>query len=338
MNFFDINLDALVAANLQRFATNTNTTESGGLSAEMKTYYSDYLIDNAEPNMVHGQFGQTRGIPKHGGKTVEFRKYNPLPKITASLQDGVTPDGQSLEVSTVTATVKQYGGYVGLSDFFLTTAHDDQLVEATELLGEQAGVSIDTVYREVLNGGTNSQIYDGTVGARNLLVGGAASGNHYLTVDCVRRAVRFLKKQNAKKINGYYVGIIHPDCTYDLTSDPEWKAPHQYQDTTELYDGEIGRIAGVRFVETSEAKIFEGAGKDGRDVYSTLIIGKDAYGITEIDGFGLKHIVKQLGSAGTADPLDQRATAGWKYTGTAVRLVEQFMVRIETASTFTAED
>ena len=165
-------------------------------------------------------------------------------------------------------------------------------------------------------------------------MGGQASGNHYLTVDAVRRAVRFLKVMNAPKINGNYVGIIHPDVSYDLMSDPKCVNVKTYSDPDGIYEGEIGKIEGVRFVETSEAKVFEGAGASGVDVYSTLILGADAYGVTEITGGGLEHIVKQLGSAGTADPLNQRATAGWKATKTAERLVEQYMVRIETASTF----
>ena len=165
-------------------------------------------------------------------------------------------------------------------------------------------------------------------------MGGQATGNHYLTVDAVRRAVRFLKVMNAPKINGNYVGIIHPDVSYDLMSDPKWVNVKTYSDPDGIYEGEIGQIEGVRFVETSEAKVFEGAGASGVDVYSTLILGADAYGVTEITGGGLEHIVKQLGSAGTADPLNQRATAGWKATKTAERLVEQYMVRIETASTF----
>ena len=157
-----------------------------------------------------------------------------------------------------------------------------------------------------------------------------------LTVDAVRKAVRFLKVMNAPRINGYYAGIIHPDCSYDLMSDPKWVNVKTYADPEGIYEGEIGRIEGVRFVETSEAKVFTGEGAAGRDVYSTLILGADAYGVTEIAGGGLQHIVKQLGSAGTADPLDQRATAGWKATKVAERLVEPYMIRIETTSTFTA--
>ena len=319
---------------LNLFAGNTNVTTDTGLSKEMKTFYSDYLIDMAEPNLVHDQFGQKHPIPKNGGKIIEFRKYDSLPKALTPLTEGVTPNGQKLSMSVITSNVQQYGGYIELSDILLLTAIDNNLVQATKLLGSQAGRTLDTITREVLNGGTNVQYAEGQVTARNALVGGQASGNHYLTVDAVRRAVRFLKVMNAPKINGNYVGIIHPDVSYDLMSDPKWVNVKTYSDPDGIYEGEIGKIEGVRFVETSEAKVFEGAGASGVDVYSTLILGADAYGVTEITGGGLEHIVKQLGSAGPADPLNQRATAGWKATKTAERLVEQYMVRIETASTF----
>lgn len=341
---------------LDLFAANTNKTTSSttgnDLSGEMKTYYSDYLIDLAEPLLVHDQFGQKHPIPKNGGKTIEFRKYDSLPKMTTAITEGVTPDGQKLNMSTITATVAQYGGYVELSDMLLLTAIDNNLVQAVELLAAQAGRTLDTITREVLNGGTNVQFAEDQVDSRAALCGGSEdeSQNHYLTVDAIRRAVRYLKVMNAPRINGYYAGIIHPDCSYDLMNDPKWVNVKSYSDPDGIYEGEIGRIEGVRFVETSEAKVWTHAGKDyatgtesngvvtpkaaARDVYSTLILGKDAYGVTEIAGGGLKHIVKQLGSSGTADPLDQRATAGWKATKVAERLVEQYMVRIETCSTF----
>ena len=314
--------------NLQLFAElNTQTTTASGLTDEMKTYYSDYLIDNAIPKLVHDQFGQKHPIPQNGGKTIEFRKYSPLPKMLTALTEGVTPDGQALNVSTVTATVAQYGGYVTLSDMLLLTAIDNNLVQATKLLGNQAGATLDTITREVLVGGTNV-IYSGGVASRDALT--AAS---LLTVDDIKKAVRALKTQNAEKIGDSYVGIIHPDVAYDLTNDPAWVNVKEY-DPQDWYEGEIGRIAGVRFVETTEAKIFAGAGASGQAVYATLILGDNAYGVTEVEGGGLKHIVKQLGSAGTADALDQRATVGWKATKVAERLVEQFMIRIESGSTF----
>ena len=309
----------LLNINLQLFAENTQVTTQSSLSDEMKTFYSDYLIDNAEPKLVHDQFGQKHPIPKNGGKTIEFRKYSPLPKLLTPLTEGVTPDGQSLTVSVIEATVAQYGGYITLSDVLLMTAIDNNMVQATKLLGNQAGATLDTITREVLNGGTNV-IYAGGVASR-----GAVST--VLTVDDVKKAVRALKTQNAEKIDNSYVGIIHPDCSYDLTNDPKWEAVKTY-DPSDWYEGEIGRIFGVRFVETTEAKVFENG------IYSTLILGDNAYGVTEIEGGGLEHIVKQLGSAGTADPLNQRATVGWKATKVAERLVEQFMVRIESKSSF----
>ena len=407
---------------LNLFDGNTNTTLDAGLSDEMKTYYSMRLINLAEPELIHDQFGQKHPIPKNSGKTIEFRKYDSLPKALVPLTEGVTPAGQKLSMGVIRATIKQYGGYIELSDILELTAIDNNLVQATRLLASQAGRTSDTITREVLAGGTNV-VYAGGAKDRSELVGGDATeaNNKYLSVDDIRKAVRALKVMNAQKINGYFAGIIHPDTAYDLMSDKKWVDVKTYSDPDGIYEGEIGKIEGVRFVETTEAKIFHApdlviadgsnaavrdltvksasgkvitvneslstnqaaaltgreilvgselmevasaaagaagaatitvkdspattpaasaviypgeGGAKGRDVYSTLIVGADAYGVTELEGGGLQHIVKQLGSSGAADPLNQRATAGWKLTKVAERLVEQYMVRIESASTF----
>lgn len=317
----------------QLFAINTTET----MPDEIKTYYDDYLIDCSSPKLVHDQFGQKRPIPAGRGKTIEFRKVSPLPVSTTPLTEGVTPESQKLTISTVEAPVQQYGGYVELSDMVVLTAIDNNLVIAAKQLGAQAGKTLDAITREVLAGGTNVQYAEGQVTQRSQLVGGKAEGNHYLTVDAVRRAVRTLKKQDAEPIGDSFIGIIHPDVAYDLMSDPKWVNVKSYSDPEGIYEGEIGKIENVRFVETSEAKVFEGAGSEGRDVYATLILGDNAYGTTEIEGGGLTLIVKQLGSGGASDPLDQRASVAWKATKAAVRLQEAYMVRIETTSTFTGE-
>ncbi len=310
--------------NLTLFDANPNTTTQ--LSAEMKTYYSDYLIDNAKPNLVHDQFGQKHNIPKNGGKTINFRRFVPFDKATTALTEGVTPNGGTLSVTSLTSTIAEYGYYVTLSDLLMLTSIDNTLVETTKLLGNQAGSTLDTITREVLNGGTNV-MYSGGVSARS-----SVTESCKLTVDDIYKAARFLKTQNAPKIDGSYVAIIHPDVAYDLMRDEEWIEAHKYAATTELFEGEIGKIGGVRFVETTEAKVFD----DNVKVYSTLVLGANAYGVTEVTGGGLKTIVKQLGSGGTADPLNQRATAGWKAAKCAERLVENYMIRIESASTFGA--
>lgn len=313
--------------NLTMFDMNPNTTET--LSSEMKTYYSDYLIDNAKPNLVHDQFGQKLPIPKNGGKTINFRRFMPFSKATKALTEGVTPDGGSLSVTNLSSTVSEYGYFVTLSDVLMLTSIDNTLVETTKLLGNQAGTTLDTITREVLNGGTNV-LYAGGVSARSSI-----TANSKLTVDDVMKAARFLKTQNAPKIDGAYVAIIHPDVAYDLMRDEEWIDAHKYSASSNLFDGEIGKIGGVRFVESSEAKIFKG---NDVNVYSTLVLGANAYGVTEVEGGGLKNIVKQLGSGGTADPLNQRATAGWKAIKTAERLVENYMIRIESASSFNGSE
>lgn len=323
-----------LAFDLQLFADpNTQTTSSGGMTGEMKTYWSDRLIDLVEPELVHDQFAQKHPIPKNGGKTIEFRQWDTLPEMTAPITEGVTPDGQSLSMSTIEATVAQYGGYVTISDILDLTAIDPVLVQATKAIASQAGRSLDTITREVLNSGTVVQYAEGQVSSRTQLAYTSSTNNHNLTAAAIRQAVRYLESQDAPKIDGYYVGIIHPYCKYDLMSDPNWQKPHEYVDTKNIYQNEIGELYGVRFVESSRAKKWAGAGASGADVYSTLILGADAYGVTEITGGGLQHIVKQHGSAGTADPLNQRATAGWKATKVAELLVQQYMVRIETTAT-----
>ena len=320
--------------NLQLFADmNTQTTATEGLSGENKTYYSDYLIDLVEAELVHDQFGQKHPIPKNGGKTIEFRQWEPLPEMTTPLQEGVTPDGQDLSMSTIEATVDQYGGYVTISDMLDLTAIDPVLVQGTKAIASQAGRSLDTITREVLNGGTNVQYAEGQVESRAALKYTSEEDNCNLTVKAIKKAVRTLEGQDAPKIDGYYVAIIHPFCKFDLMNDPEWRKPHEYVNTENIYKNEIGEIAGVRFVQSTRAKVFAGAGANGADVYSTLIMGDDAYGITDITGGGLEHIIKQKGSAGTADPLNQRATCGWKATKVAELLVPQYMVRVETTAT-----
>lgn len=312
--------------NLQMFAGNPNTNTTGTLSNEMRTYYSDYIVDYATPNLVHDQFGQKQNIPEGGGNTIHFRKFSPLPKVTSILSEGVTPDGGSMNVSKATATLSQYGYYLTLSDVLTLTSIDNTLLEATQLLGKQAGQALDNITREVINGGTNVIYAGGSAEARELI-----NSENKITVEDIYKAARFLKNQNAPKIDGGYVAIIHPDVAYDLMRDPEWIDAHKYSATTELFEGEIGKIAGIRFVETTEAKIFQG---NSCNVYSTLVLGANAYGVTELTGGGLQTIIKQLGSGGAADPLNQRATCGWKALKTAVRLVENYLIRIESASTF----
>jgi len=305
---------------------NVQTTGSAGMSPELRTFYDKQLIENAKPILVHNQFGQKRPIPKGEGQTINFRKFSPLPKATTPLTEGVTPDGRSVTITQKTARVAQYGDYITVSDVLELTAPDRVIVENNKLLGVQAGETLDAVTAAVLNAGTNVQLVGGAESR------GDISKASVLTVDEIKKAVTTLKKMKARPIDGSFVAIIHPTVAYDLMSDPEWVNVKNY-DSKDLYNGEIGKLYGVRFVETTEAKVFAGAGADGANVYSTLVLGADAYGVTEVTGGGLRMIAKSKGSAGTADPLDQRSTQGWKATHVAEILTEEFMVRIESGAT-----
>ena len=306
--------------NLQLFAT-VQTTLLEGLSAEMKTFYDMTLIDEASANLVHDQFGQKRPIPANGGKTIEFRKFSSLPKATTALTEGVTPDGKSLTVTTITATVAQYGDFITQSDVLELTSLDNTILEATKLLGKQAGLTLDTIVRDKIHSENKSIFWANDKASRSALTNEDA-----LTVKEIQAVVAFLRGQNAPTIGGKYVAIIHPYVAYDLMRDPEWIDAHKYANPTNLYEGEIGEVAGVRFVQTTEAKVYEGG------VFSTLVFGEGAYGVTEISGGGLQTIVKQKGSAGTADPLDQRSSVGWKAIKTAELLVPNYLCAIESKS------
>lgn len=398
---------------IQLFADSVQTTGAAGLSAEMKTFYDMALIDEAQANLVHDQFGQKRPIPANGCKIIEFRKFAPLAKATTPLTEGVTPDGKQLSVSTVSAAVSQYGDYITQSDMLELTALDNTILESAKLLGRQAGATLDTVVRNVMHSGTNVMYAEKSTasGTEEVKKREELDKSCKITVELIQRAVAKLRAQNAPPINGKYVGIIHPYVAYDLMRDSEWIDAHKYAQPENLYEGEIGEIAGVRFVQTTEAKIYCGAdlaadsrtlsvnnasgytgsvsavkfdggtvaenalagryillngvrakvtantadtltieaadfgtvadnaviypgegGADGLAVFGTLILGDGAYGVTEVTGGGLEIIVKQRGSSGAADPLDQRSSVGWKAIKTAEMLIENYLVRIESVS------
>lgn len=416
--------------NLQLFATSFPDTQTtllnatgNNMSPEMKTYYNKHLIQTAEPELVYDRFAETHPIPAHAGKTMEFRKFAPLKKALTPLTEGVVPDGNKLDVSTVTVEVHQFGDFVRYSDVIDVTAIDPIAVQTGEMLGSQAGRTSDTITRDIVCAGSCKRFAptintNGTT--TEILTRSAITTKNRLTPAVMRKAVNDLKRVNAKPFEGGYVAIIHPDTSCDVTGDPEWIEAHKYASVEEIKAGEIGKLHGVRYVESSEAKIIGpgeivkgicraplataldttgstnivldvaisadqakatndritggetvkvyvggkeaelssvtagaagtaklttkaavksvdkgavvcgyGAGADGSAIYCTMLLAKKAYATTSIQGLGLQHIFKQLGSGGTNDPLNQIATQGWKMTKAAVRLIEEYMVRIE---------
>lgn len=297
------------------------------LTGENKTFYDRVLLERMLPDLVYADYGQKRPAPKHEGDTVNFRKFNSLAPALTPLTEGVTPAGSALTMSSITATVQQYGDFVELSDKIDLVGIDPVLTEAVTLNAEQAALTLDTVNRDIICAGTNVQYAGGK--ASRILTAAA----DVLTGTEIKKAVRTLRRNNAKVVqDGSFVGIIGADAEYDLMADPMWIDVAKYQNKEQLLKGELGKLYGVKFVRTSNNKIFTGLGAAGINIHATLIIAKDAYGLIDIEGSGKpQSIIKGVGSAGTADALDQRSTCGWKALFTAKMINDLALIRIEHA-------
>jgi N4-gp56 family major capsid protein len=306
----------------------TTTQTYAGISQEQKTFYDRSLLKRLLPNLVWAQYGQKKGAPKREGDTINFRRFNSLAAATTALTEGVTPDGNILSISAVSAVVKQYGDYVVLSDKIDVTAIDPVVTETTTLLGEQAGLTIDTVVRDILVAGTNVQFAGGKA-SRDLV-----AATDVITADEIKKAVRTMRRNKVKPVaNGKYIGIISADLEYDLMSDSLWVDVSKYSDKEQIYNGEVGSLYGVKFVRSDNHKKFTGAGASSIDVHCAIILGADAFGMVDIGGQSKPQtIVKPLGSAGVADPLNQRSSVGWKCMFTAKILQELAILRLECAA------
>ena len=406
---FIFDIQAFAEANVQT----TETNESGNsLSRSMKEYYDTELLENAKEELFFNQFGKVQSLPEGKGKSVQWRKFDTFGKALTPLEEGVTPDGNTLNMTSVEAKIEQYGDYTTVSDLLDLTAVDDVILSCTEEHGAQAGLTLDTLTRNEICKGTNvsfaPKYEDGVESSVEFRY--QLDPTAKLTSTVVNKAVTKLKKNKAPKINGKYIAIIHPSVSEDLRESEGWIEAHKYASVTEIFNGEIGELHGVRFIESNEAPVFRGedltsgsrtltltadasgttitvgsgnapaslvgryvligdtkckvvssgdnkfvvdtavnaksgdivypgeGGKNGCAVYGCIFFGRDAYGRVELSGGALEMIVKAKGSAGTADPLDQRSTVGWKAAHAAAILYEERLLRVECGSSYSESD
>ena len=311
------------------------------ITEEVGNFYDRVLLEKAVPAFVHNRFAQVRDLPRNAGTLdIRFRRYGLLTANTTALSEGVTPSGKQLSITDVNATVLQYGDYVTLTDVVQFSTIDPILTETADILGEQVGDSLDQLCRDVMAATTTKQY--------------ASSATSTITVTSamkisraeVKEAVRTLQSNNAKPvtsminpstgyntvpINRAYIGIVSENTLYDLDDASGWIPVEKYSNKADVMPDEVGSLAGVRFIMTTNAKIRTGEGDSGIDVHSTLIMGMHAVAQTIVSGEALKNIVKPLGSAGTADPLDQRSTSGWKLTYVATILNDNFILDLQHA-------
>lgn len=308
------------------------------ISHAVNNWYDRALLVRLLPLLVHDRWAQIRDIPRNNTNVIKFRRYNSLSMNTTPLTEGITPAGTNLSITDVTATVLQYGDYVTLSDWLQMTTLDPVLVETAAVLGEQAGKSLDTITRDVMHSGTHVRYAQSRAQRSEVLAADS------IVIADIRAIVDAFKSADVKKItrmvsphlgyetrpvNDCYVGICSPAIGRVLKGLTEFVPIEQYASNADVMPGEFGKVDDVRFVETSNAKIFAGEGSSSADVQSTLFLGQDAYGVSRIAGSAVQNIVKPLGSSGTSDPLNQRATSGWKANKTAVILNQLCIRRLE---------
>lgn len=314
-----------------------NTTRTQVTDA-VNNFLDRTLLSRAYPYFIHILWAQVRDLPRNGSAVIKFRKYGSLTAATTALTEGVTPAGSQLSITDITSTVAQYGDYVTTTDFLDMTVIEPLKTELAQILGDQMGDTIDQICRDVLVAGTTVQ-YASTATSRATVAAGMICNG-----DEVREAVRTLQGNNAKVVtsqinatDGFntspvaaaYIGIISHNTLFDLKKDPDWVPIEEYASSDgRLGTFEKGKLDDVRFVLAgSNAKTFSST----VTVHATMIMGQEAYGISRISGEAAQTITKELGSGGTVDPLNQRATMGWKITFVTTRLQENFMVRLEHA-------
>ena len=354
---YDINLQLFADAGTLVNATGNyvnaydgSTTQFEGkntLSGELKTFYDTELLENARAEMYYAQFAKKQPLPAGRGKTVEWRKWNTFERA-AQLVEGVIPTGQKFGMSSKTGSINQYGTYATISDQLELHAYDDVILGATEEMGASAAETQEVLIRDALLVNTNV-LYcdnlnaDGTYKSTPISPGemGASSANGFafLTMDMVAKAVTKMKKDRVPTINGKYAMVVHPSVAYDLRKSKDWIDVHKYAATTEIFNGEIGEIHGMRFVEDTFAPILGGsyANKDGGVTYACYAFGKDGFGIIDPEGGALEMIVHDKSEIG--GPLNQFSTIGYKFeTNGATMLYSERVLRVMATSFYSATD
>lgn len=309
--------------------------------SNINSFYSRDLLLRAQPLLVHNKFGMVKDIPMNNSDIIKFRRYANLSAATTPLVEGVTPAGSQLSKTDISATLHYYGDFITLTDKLTMETEDPIRMETNEMLADQAGDTLDQLCRDILVAGT-SVIFSGS---GNTQTSDVAAGD-VITSANVDTAEETLKANKARFMTSFvdpstgistiplppcFIGICHTYTVKTIRAFNGFVKVELYAQPGARMEGEFGKYGNTRFIETVNAKVFTGAGTSSIDVYATLILAKYAYGTSRLSGHAMENIVKPIGSAGSADPLNQRETSGWKASFTAIILNDAFMVRIEHA-------
>lgn len=339
----------------------------GDISPAVAAWAVVRMLKRALPLLVFEKFGQTYPLPTNSTQTAKFRRYFLsgatgsagsgtgdfyTPLATTPLVEGVTPEGRSLSNQDYTVTLQQYGDYITITDVVNDTHPDNILAEATDILGENAAETVETLRYNVLKAGTNVAYANQVAGRANVITA--------ITLEDQRRVTTALNRQNAKKITNVvassadfntksveagYVAVVHPDLESDIREMTGFKAVADYGPHTTPWEGEIGSVEQVRYIATTVAKPFADAGAavgvsglrsttgSNVDVYPVLYFARDAFGIVPLKGKSAMTPMVVNPKPAPGDPLAQRGTVGWKLWTATVILQEAFMLRLEVGAT-----
>lgn len=320
------------------------TVSYEGLSNEQRTFYVLTLIKRLMPYLPLFEDAQKMTIPEHSGgfgaNQIQFRKFNALtvPDAPQALAEGVAPSDQSLTVSTVTTYLRQYGGWIKVSDIAATASIDQVMTQAMEVLGESAGQTLHRLIVNELNNGAGGTVYAGGVSQDSAL-----TSAHVLNSAVIKRAVRTLRAANVPTFSdGNYHAVIHPYQAYDLQSDTQWRNVAEYVggkatgNGPNILTGEIGQIHGVRFRESTHMPASNG-------VYSGFLYGPEAYGVFDFKSqavgninaetnMGISVHLEPVNKPTKDDPLGQFGFVSWKVSFATKVIDENRVVRLATGA------
>jgi len=302
-------------------SANSTTT---GLTQLMSIFYDKVFLDRAEADIRYDYGAQKKSVPLNSGKTVYFNRFSPLAVATTALTEGTSPSAVSMSSTIVSATVAEYGTYTVVSSLFDMTSIDVGLKEHVEVMGQNAGETLDTLIAAALSAGGTAQIVSGKVLT-------AVAATDTLTGAEIRKAARTLKQNKAKPFSdGFFRGIMPVSAAYDLRGNSDWLAANTYVNTEFYKNGQVGALHGVRFVETNNEVYVAST----VNVYETYVFGANAYGTINLAGQPDKRIyVKNPGMNDTSNPLDLYSTIGWKATFVAKVLNANWIIKIQTGVT-----
>jgi N4-gp56 family major capsid protein len=337
----------------------------GDISPAVAAYSVVRMLKRAMPFLQIEKFGQTYVLPTNSTQTAKFRRYflsgatgtagsgsgsYYYPVATTPLIEGVTPAGSTLSNQDYTATLAQYGDYVPMSDVILDTHTDPILQNITDILGEQAAITVETLRFNVLKAGTNVFYANSVAGRANVVAAIALADQRRVTTGLNRQNAKKISSvvastadYNTKSVEAAYMAICHPDLDTDIRSMAGFKPVADYGTHTTPFEGEIGSVEQVRYLSSTIFAPFADAGGakgamrstsgTSADVYPILFFGRDAFGIVPLKGKSAMTPMVVNPKPASGDPLGQRGSVGWKLWTTTLILQEAFMARLEVAAT-----